>query len=111
MARLQLTANQAAALTDLDDALHRAFGEGVDGDTQDLMAPIEGYQDDFTPLQQDQTRLTFMNVAAAAISALNIPGALNEVETTIPIARITPGGTDGSLTFTDGILTARVDPT
>lgn len=30
---------------------------------------------------------------------------------TIPIAKLTGGGTNGSLTFTNGILTNRVNPT
>ncbi len=31
--------------------------------------------------------------------------------TTVPLAKLTALGTDGSLTFTDGILTAKLDPT
>jgi len=108
---LQLSANQSAVLGDLDDALHKAFNEGTDGDTPNLIAPIEGYKDDFSPLQQEQTRLIFKNLAAATMVALNIPGVLTGAVITVPVAKITPGGANGSLTFTDGILTARVNPT
>lgn len=31
--------------------------------------------------------------------------------TTVPLAKLTGGGSNGSLTFVNGILTAKVDPT
>jgi hypothetical protein len=33
------------------------------------------------------------------------------ITTVVPLAKITVAGTDGSLTFTNGLLTAQVDPT
>lgn len=33
------------------------------------------------------------------------------ISTTVPLAKITGGGTDGSLTFVNGILTAVTQPT
>ncbi len=108
---LRLTANQAAVLGDLDDALHKAFSDGTDGDTPDLITPIEGYKDEFNLLQQQQTRLIFEDLAAATMVALNVPGALLGTVITVPIPKITSGGANGSLTFTDGILTAKVNPT
>jgi hypothetical protein len=42
----------------------------------------------------------------------NITRRLNTgLTVTVPLAKITGGGTDGSLTFTNGILTAVTQPT
>ena len=46
-------------------------------------------------------------IAMQAVAARNAAG----VSGTIPLAKITGGGTDGSLTFVSGILTAFVAPT
>lgn len=108
---LQLTAGQVAILSNLDAALHDAFSDGVDGNTPDLIAPIDGYLDKLTTLEQNQTRLIFKDAAAAIMAALNIPGFLADAHLVVPLAPATDGGTDGSLTFVDGILTIKVDPT
>jgi len=42
------------------------------------------------------------------VNSLDLGSGLNA---TVPLAKITPGGTDGSLTFTSGILTALTLPT
>lgn len=111
---LTLTAGQAAALVDIDTALHEAFSNGVDGAiTPTLITPIDGYSTTLTLLQQYQTRLIFEELAAATMVTLNIPGVLPTTGTsvTVPVAKITPLGTDGSLTFVDGVLTSKVEPT
>lgn len=36
---------------------------------------------------------------------------LKGMTTTVPLAKLTGGGTDGSLTFENGLLTSKVDPT
>lgn len=33
------------------------------------------------------------------------------IDATVPLAKLTPAGSDGSLTFTNGVLTSRTDPT
>lgn len=33
------------------------------------------------------------------------------ITSVVPVAKLTGGGTNGSLTFTNGILTSKVDPT
>jgi hypothetical protein len=38
-------------------------------------------------------------------------GVLMPQSVTIPIAKLTSGGANGSLTFTNGLLTSAVDPT
>jgi hypothetical protein len=113
-ASLQLTADQASVFIDLDAALHEAFSNGVQGAVDPtLIAEIEGYATDLTTLQQYQTRLIFEELAAATMTALNIPGILPTTSSTATtnIARVTPGGTSGTLTFVDGILTSKVEPT
>lgn len=47
-------------------------------------------------------------VGATVVGADPLAGGISG---TVPLAKITPGGTDGSLTFTAGLLTAKVDPT
>jgi hypothetical protein len=113
---LQVTSAQAAALADLDTLLHQAFADGVQGPVDPaLIAKIDGYIDHFNLLQQYQTRLIFEELAAATMVALDIPGVLpNTTPTeTVPLANITPtpGGATGSMTFVDGILTSKVEPT
>lgn len=57
-----------------------------------------------------------INAAAAYIAALTATTAqVNQLavglSVTVTLAKITAGGTNGSLTFTNGVLTAKVDPT
>lgn len=111
---LRVTARQKSALLDLDTALHKAFGDGVEGDFYpDLINKIDGYLDDFTTLQQVQTRTIFEDLAAATMVALNIPAAYPNTDNdmAVEIAKVAPIGTNGLLTFVDGVLTAKTEPT
>lgn len=112
---LQVTTRQAAVMLDIDDALHKAFGDGVSRGAffPDIISKIDGYTDDFTTLQQDQTRLIFKNVAAAAITTLNIPDAFSTTnnDDSVLVAKVEATGSNGSMVFVDGILTFKVEPT
>jgi hypothetical protein len=44
-------------------------------------------------------------------AAQNARGVMAPQSVTIPVAKLTTGGAAGSLTFTNGILTAYLDPT
>ena len=43
--------------------------------------------------------------------ALGVSGALNGASGTVALAKLTGGGTEGSLTFTNGRITAFTQPT
>ena len=50
----------------------------------------------------------FFNDLATALNRRQLP---NGISVTVPLAKLTGGGSDGSLTFVDGILTAVTAPT
>jgi hypothetical protein len=63
-------------------------------------------------LQQHQLKVIFEDLAAATMGALNIPGVLPTTNDNdaAPLAKITTSGSTGSLTFVNGILTSKVEP-
>jgi hypothetical protein len=64
------------------------------------------------PADKPVVRNVFRSMLAALMVALNIPRAFpNTVSVTVTIPKLTSGGANGSLTFTDGMLTAKTDPT
>jgi hypothetical protein len=109
---LVITPEQAALVALLDPMIQAAFLEGVSGGNPNLLPPVTKY-DTLTTLQQKQCRTPFENVFCAFITALSIPDAFpttNDSDSTT-IAKLTGGGTEGSLSFVDGILVTKVDPT
>ncbi len=110
---LGVTTRQKNALIDLDDALHKAFGEGVaQVALPNAIDPMNGYLTQMSTLQQTQTRLPFKLTAAASIFAFNIPGAFPDTNDNdvAPIAKLSPSGQSGSLIFVDGRLVIKTDP-
>lgn len=108
---LVLTTDQGVTVTQMDTDLDTAFKEGATNGVAEVAPPVPLFND-LTPLQQSQTRGIFQTTFAAIMKTLNIKRALpNGISTTVTLAKLTPGGTNGSLTFVDGLLTAKVDPT
>jgi hypothetical protein len=109
-----LTTRQKNALIDLDDALHKAFSEGVaQVALPNTIEPMNGYITQLSVLQQTQTRLPFKLAAAAEMFSFNIPGAFpntNDTDVT-SIAKLSGVGSEGSLIFVDGRLVIKTDPT
>jgi hypothetical protein len=75
-----------------------------------------------TKAVDDQQRLTnpFMQLLTNICNLLNqgyppsknLPSGIGVPQSvTIPVAKLTSGGTNGSMTFTNGLLTAEVPPT
>ena len=56
--------------------------------------------------KQGGTTNEYYHITQAQEAALD-----SGLSVTVTLAKITPGGVNGSLTFTNGILTAKVDPT
>lgn len=54
-------------------------------------------------------RVAALNTLSGQITTAQLPTA--GITHTAPLAKLTGGGTNGSLTFTNGLLTAAVDPT
>ena len=111
MKALTITHRQALAMQDLDAALHKAFGFGVDDGTTDLIAKIDDYQDTWTSLQQVQCRAVFEDVAAPSVVGWNIPGAWTTTNDsdTVTLAKLAPTGATGSMSFVDGFLVTKAN--
>jgi hypothetical protein len=110
---LSVTQRQANTFMNLDEALQLAYLYGVQGGVDpDLIAPLQDYNT-LLPLQQSQLKLIFKDLAAAAMVALNIPGVFPTTNNndTASLAKLTTPGAAGSLTFVDGILVSKVNPT
>lgn len=63
------------------------------------------------PWQRLYTNMTKLLNQGFPPPANNVQGQLIPQSVTVPLAKLTGGGSNGSLTFTNGILTAAVDPT
>lgn len=111
MSKLTITDTQAALVQSLDAKLQEAFAEGTASPTfPNLLALMTGYSTLDSPTQA-ATKQIFESIFAATVSALNIQTANTGLTTTITLAKLSSGGAAGSLTFVNGILTAKVDPT
>lgn len=113
MAKLQVTVDQGTIVTNLEDLLVEAFLSGVE-DTN--LTPILNSLPLYNSIADEpQTRIrnAVKSICATFIKSINLKRALPlGLTTTVPLASLTPLiGTQGSLTFTDGILTSKVDPT
>jgi len=113
MSKLTITDDQEIIVAALDTALQQALLEGVqDGGANPVLSAMQGYNDTAIQPQQAAIKLPFKSLAAALIAVINLRRALpTGISTTVALAKLTPMGVDGSLTFVDGILTAKVDPT
>ena len=115
MAKLTITDNQEAVIQAVETALEPAFVDGVqDQAANNVLNAMEGYSTLAAlpdPLR-GKVKQPFKALVAAMLTALNIPRALpTGLSTTVTLAKLTTNGSTGSLTFVDGLLTAKVDPT
>lgn len=101
MSKLTLNAGQVTQLTTQDSNLQQAFADGTQGPgPTDVLSPINGYQRLSTDLQK-LTRDTFKMTLAAFMVAMGLPGLTTTVN-----YRKSDGVSNGTLTFTNGILTS-----
>lgn len=101
MAKLFLTAPQAAQIALQDANLQEAFLEGTEAPGQPDLLPLMEKFDSLPADVQKTVRDTFTAPLAAFMQAMGLPG----LTTTINY-RKSDGTTNGVLTFTNGILTA-----
>lgn len=109
MAKLLLTIAQSSnVITPIDEHLENALAEGVMAVTQEIVPPMEKYAT-LETTQKTGVKNTFRQIVAALIKTLNItgqfaPGAFTSgLTTTVGFKK--QDGTNGVLTFTNGVLT------
>lgn len=93
---LALTAGQQASLTTIDSNMQSAFSDGT---TPPVLAPIDGYAKLDADMQK-LTKDTFKLALAAYMAAMGMPGLTTVINYT------KQDMSPGTLTFTNGILTA-----
>lgn len=110
MAALPINTDQATIVNNFKTKLETAFTDGVVA-LAEVVSPINGYAQ-FPAATKEIAKIPFDSLIAAFIKELNINQALpNGISATVILAKITPSGTSGSLTFVNGILVSKVDPT
>lgn len=109
---LNLTANQAAIIADLDTALDTAMAGGVANAVPAQIIQALNLYSTYTTAQKNTIRQMFELIIAAFIIAQKIPGEFpsSTFSGTAVLAKVTGGGSNGSLTFVNGICTAYVAP-
>lgn len=110
---LVVSVTQGQAIADNDENLHDAFLDGVvDANANPVLDPLEKYNV-LDADKQEAVRLAFDSAFAAMIKTLRVPRALpaSKFTGTAILAKLTALGSNGSLTFVDGICTAYVAPT
>lgn len=116
MAKLAISPAQKTTVVDaVDTHLQNAFAEGVEVlPSTPVLDPMQFYATRLTSPMQTQTKDTFRLVVAALIKVLGITGPLTAPAfqagglTTAITYKKSDGVTNGTLTFTNGILTGSV---
>lgn len=110
---LVITADQEASIDTLEGDLEQAFSLGVqDQAAVPVLPPMPYYSTPDVQAVKQGVKDPFKSLVAAMMVALNIKGSLPVgLSTTVTLAKLTGMGTNGSLTFVDGILVSKVDPT
>lgn len=115
MAKLPISTNQKTTVIDPVNAnLETAFLEGVEATGS--VAVLEGMPSyvKINDYGKTVTKDTFRQVIAAFIKIMGFdrPGiGTGDAPIVVPLAKVTGGGTDGSLTIVGGLIVARVNPT
>ena len=110
---LQLTAAQAQIINDMDSTLQQAFLSGVEDNLFNIIVPAITDYNILTSAQQSTVRAIFKGAVAAFIYTANWDQELPITKFTgsATLAKITGLGSNGSITFVDGIATVYVAPT
>lgn len=110
--KLTITAGQEASVVALEGDLEQAFSFGVqDNALNPVLDAMPLYGDPAVQAIKQGVKDPFKSLVAAMMVALNITQGLPlGLSTTVVLAKLTPTGSTGLLTFENGILTAKVDP-
>lgn len=108
---LSLTSGQAGIISSVDTTLQTAFSSGVDNVSTPILPAIFNYSI-LTAVQQQIMRQVFESMIAAFVSTMGFAGVQGSTFSgTVALAKLTTGGTQGSLTVSNGLITAYVAPT
>lgn len=110
--RLQLTSTQATLVFDFRNNITSAFSEGTeDTNSAEIVGPYPDFN--LVPgLARAQIRNVFCNAFGVWLLSQNAFKAFpNGIAASTTLAPLTFEGIQGSLTFVDGILTAKTNPT
>lgn len=112
MSALIITADQEIAIVDLEPDLEQAFSAGVQNASfNPVLDPLPLYDNPDVQAVKQGVKDPFKSLIAAMMVALNIKRTLPiGLSTTVTLAKLTSLGSSGSLTFVDGILVSKVDP-
>lgn len=105
---LEVSAEQALIMGLLDTYLHQAWSAGTSSPGHPTLIPLMTGYNSLTPPLQQTARYAFEAPCAAFLLGANIQGF--GIDSTDPLAKITGLGANGSLTFSNGILTAYTPP-
>ena len=113
MAKLIITADQETGLITLEGDLEKAFSEGVEDNlSMPFYDPLMLYDTPEVQAVKTKVKASFKSLVAAMLVAFNIKRALpTGLSTTVTLAKLTTLGTTGQLTFVDGILVSKINPT
>jgi hypothetical protein len=104
---LQVNSGQQSILSNIDTYLHQAFLGGVTAPSfPSLLAPLLGYNLLASP-QQSLARSVWDSTDAGFLVAMNISAPFpNGLSQTTVLPELTSLGSNGSMTFVNGFLTA-----
>ena len=110
--KLTVTTDQESGLVALEGDLEMAFADGVENQLAiPILTSMPLYSDPAVQAVKQGIKDPFKSLVAAMMVALNIKRALPAgLSTTVILAKLTPSGATGSLTFEDGILVSKIDP-
>lgn len=113
MPKLTVTTDQKGVILAVDHDLDEAFGFGVEDPSHNIVVDsMKLYNTTAVQAQAVHVREPFRALLAAMMVAFNIKRALPiGITAVVPLAALTGGGHNGSLTFVDGICTAVTLPT
>jgi hypothetical protein len=113
MSALQLTANQAQIINDIDTTMQQAFLSGVEDNLFNIIVPPITDYNLLTTSQQGMVKYIFKAAVAAFVVTANWDQELPSVKFsgTATLAKLTGGGSTGSIVFVDGIAVSAVNPT
>lgn len=113
MAKLVITTDQEAEIVAIDAPMDSAFSEGTeDTFANPVIDALTYYATPEVQVLKDQVKNPFKALTAATMKVLNIKRALPVgISATVVLAQLTNTGSPGSLTFVDGLLVSKVDPT
>lgn len=113
MSALDLTANQHTLLETFDAIVDSAFGSGITYTSLPYI-PKQNNWNNLRSKDRDLIHAGFKQTIALLLAALFIDRVglgTPAAPVTVPLAKLTGGGSAGSLTVIGGLIVAKTDPT